>query len=114
MAKILVVDDELTSQAIIKKILSDAGHEVTTAGDSETALEKIKEVKYDVVLTDFNMPGKNGIELTAEAVSIEPELVVILITAYASIKSVVEAVKLGAFDYLAKPVDKDELKKLTC
>ncbi len=109
MAKILVVDDELTSQAIIKKILSEAGHEVTTAGDSESALGKIKEVKYDVVLTDFNMPGKNGIELTAEAVTIEPELVVILITAYASIKSVVEAVKLGAFDYLTKPVDKDEL-----
>ena len=109
MAKILVVDDELTSLAIVNKILGSAGHEVTAVSDSGSALRKIREEKYDVVITDFNMPGKNGIELTAEAIKLEPELVVILITAFVSIKSVVDAIKLGAFDYLTKPVDKDEL-----
>jgi two-component system, NtrC family, nitrogen regulation response regulator NtrX len=109
MAKILVVDDEPTSLAIVKKILSEAGHEALSAGTADEALGKIREVKFDVVVTDFNMPGKNGIELTKEALEIEPELVVILITAYASIKSVVEAIKLGASDYLSKPVVKEEL-----
>ncbi len=109
MAKILVVDDELTSLAIIKKILTEAGHEVTASGTAKDALQKIREIKFDVVITDFNMPDKNGIELTKEALAVEPELVVILITAYASIESVVEAIKLGAYDYLSKPVDKEVL-----
>lgn len=109
MAKILVVDDEVTSLAIVKKILSDAGHEVTGTGTAEDALQKITDVKFDVVVTDFNMPGKSGIGLTKEALAIEPDLVVILITAYASIESVVEAIKLGAYDYLSKPVDKEVL-----
>jgi DNA-binding NtrC family response regulator len=109
MAKILVVDDEVTSLAIVKKILTEAGHEVTASGAAEDALQKIRDFKFDVVVTDFNMPGKSGIELTKDALNVEPELVVILITAYASIESVVEAIKLGAYDYLSKPVDKDVL-----
>lgn len=109
MAKIIIVDDELTSLTIHKKILTDAGHDVDTEIDSGRALKRIKEMKYDVMLTDFNMPGMNGIELTREALKIEPELIVILITAYASVQSVVEAIKLGAYDYLTKPIRKDEL-----
>ncbi|MCE1166115.1 MAG: sigma-54 dependent transcriptional regulator [Bacteroidetes bacterium] len=109
MARILVVDDELTSIAILRKVLEDAGHSVTTVNNGENAIEKIKEFKYDILLTDFNMPGMNGIELTEEALKIEPDFIVILITAFATIRSAVDAIRLGAFDYLTKPVNKEEL-----
>jgi len=109
MAKILVVDDEITSITILKKVLEDAGHRVTTVSDGNKALEKIKEFKYDILLTDFNMPGMNGVELTEQAVKIEPDMIVILITAFATIRSAVDAIRYGAFDYLTKPVNKEEL-----
>lgn len=109
MAKILVVDDEITSITILKKVLEDAGHRVTTVSDGTKAMEKIKEFKYDILLTDFNMPGMNGIELTEQAVKIEPDMIVILITAFATIRSAVDAIRYGAFDYLTKPVNKEEL-----
>ncbi|MCB0723321.1 MAG: sigma-54-dependent Fis family transcriptional regulator [Ignavibacteriae bacterium] len=109
MAKILVVDDEVTSAAIMKKVLEQEGHEVTTVTDGKTALEKVKQYDFEVLVTDFNMPKMNGMQLTREVLELEPDLVVILITAYFSIKSVVEAIKLGAFDYLTKPINKDEL-----
>ena len=64
MAKILVVDDEITSITILKKVLEDAGHRVTTVSEGNKALEKIREFKYDILLTDFNMPRMNGVELT--------------------------------------------------
>lgn len=109
MAKILVVDDEVTSITILKKVLEDAGHSVTTVSEGNTAIEKIKEFKYDILLTDFNMPGMNGIELTELALKIEPDFIVILITAFATIRSAVDAIKIGAFDYLTKPINKEEL-----
>jgi DNA-binding NtrC family response regulator len=109
MAKILVVDDEITSITILKKVLEDAGHRVTTVSDGNMAMEKIKEFKYDIMLTDFNMPGMNGIELTEQAVKVEPDMIVILITAFATIRSAVDAIRFGAFDYLTKPVNKEEL-----
>ncbi len=109
MAKILVVDDEIISVTIIKSVLEQAGHSVSTANDGESALDVIKRVKFDIVLTDFNMPGMNGIELTKEIIKFAPDSVVILITAFISIRAAVESIKLGAFDYLTKPVDKEEL-----
>jgi DNA-binding NtrC family response regulator len=109
MANILVVDDELTSIAIMKKVLEDSGYNVTTVSNATAALEKTTQYKYDIMLTDFNMPGMNGIELTEKVLSTEPDLVVILITAFATIRSAVDAIKKGAFDYLTKPVDKEEL-----
>jgi two-component system response regulator AtoC len=109
MAKILVVDDEVTSAAIMKKVLEQEGHEVTTVTDGKTALEKVKQYDFEVLVTDFNMPKMNGMQLTREVMELEPDIIVILITAFFSIKSVVEAIKLGAFDYLTKPINKDEL-----
>ncbi len=109
MAKILVVDDELTSITILRKVLEDAGHRVTTVSNGNMAMEKIKEFKYDIMLTDLNMPGMNGVELTEQAVKIEPDMIVILITAFATIRSAVDAIRYGAFDYLTKPINKEEL-----
>jgi len=109
MANILVVDDEITSITIMRKVLEDAGHRVTTVSEGGKAIEIIKEYKFDILLTDFNMPGMNGIELTEQAIKIEPDFIVILITAFATIRSAVDAIKYGAFDYLTKPVNKEEL-----
>ena len=109
MGRILVVDDEATTVAILKKVLEDVGHVVSTVTNGEMALERINEFKYDVLVTDFNMPGMNGIELTEKALIKEPDLIVILITAFATIRSAVDAIRIGAFDYLTKPINKEEL-----
>lgn len=107
--KILVVDDEKTTQKILKKVLENYGYEVSTSPNGKDALKKIKEIKFDVLLTDLNMPHINGIELTKKVLKIEPGIIVILITAYGTIRSAVEAIKLGAYDYLTKPIDNKEL-----
>lgn len=109
MGRILVVDDEATTVAILKKVLEDVGHVVSTVSNGEMALARINEFKYDVMITDFNMPGMNGIELTEKALRIEQDLIVILITAFATIRSAVDAIRIGAFDYLTKPINKEEL-----
>lgn len=109
MKRIIIVDDESSSRAILKKIISDAGYSVTLASGGEEALKKITASKFDVMLTDLNMPLMNGIELTEKVLKVEPDMIVILITAYGSIRTAVEAIRLGAFDFLSKPVNKDEL-----
>lgn len=109
MAKILVADDEVTSVAIMKRVLEDSGYTVSTVTDGKMALAKLKQFEFDVLVTDINMPGLNGIQLIKEAIEVESDIIVILITAYATIKSAVEAIKLGAFDYLTKPINKEEL-----
>jgi DNA-binding NtrC family response regulator len=109
MAKILIVDDDNVTLSILKQVLYKANHEVTTAIDGEEAIQYVKNTVYDIIVTDFNMPGMNGIELTKEILKINPQAVIILITAYISVKAALESIKLGAFDYLTKPVDKEEL-----
>ncbi|MBS1492032.1 MAG: sigma-54-dependent Fis family transcriptional regulator [Bacteroidetes bacterium] len=109
MAKILIVDDDNVTLSILKQVLYKANHDVTTAIDGEEAIQYVKNDVYDIIVTDFNMPGMNGIELTKEILKINPQSVIILITAYISVKAALESIKLGAFDYLTKPVDKEEL-----
>lgn len=109
MANILLVDDDVASIAVLKKYIEEAGHTVTAVFDAKSALDKTRHFKYDIVVTDFNMPDVNGIELTEEILKIEEDSVVILVTAFASVKSVVDAMRKGAFDYLSKPINKDEL-----
>lgn len=109
MRRIIIVDDESSSRAILKKIISDAGYSVTLASSGEEAIKKISASKFDIMLTDLNMPLMNGIELTEKVLQMEPDMIVILITAYGSIRTAVEAIRLGAFDFLSKPVNKDEL-----
>ena len=109
MKNILVVDDEKTSQVILNKVLSGAGFDVTSVSSGSEALKKLKDVRFDVILTDLNMPKMNGIELTKKVLKLDPDIIVVLITAYGTIRSAVEAIRLGAFDYLTKPVNKKEL-----
>lgn len=109
MANVLLVDDDVASIALLKRNIEEFGHKVNAVFDAKSALENIRRFKYDVLVTDFNMPEMNGIELTEEVLKIEQDMVVILITAYGSVKLVVEAIRKGAFDYLSKPINKEEL-----
>jgi DNA-binding NtrC family response regulator len=109
VAVILVVDDEPLQRDILKTILDDEGYETYTASSAEDGLKIIREIKPDVVLTDLKMDGMDGIELI-ESLPNEPfEPTAIVMTAYGTISSAVEAIKKGAFDYLTKPLDKEVL-----
>ena len=109
MAVILVVDDEPLQRDILKTILDDEGYETYTASSGEEGLRVLEGIRPDVILTDLKMEGMDGIEFI-ESLPGEPfKPSVIVMTAYGTISSAVEAIKKGAFDYLAKPVDKDVL-----
>ena len=108
--KILVVDDEPDIRTLLGKGLSQiAGYTVETAANGLEAIEKIEKDVFDMVLTDLKMPEMDGIDLLKMIKGIRPELTVILMTAYGSIETAVEAIKIGANDYITKPVDFDEL-----
>ncbi len=109
MARILVVDDETRMAELIQRELRDHKHSVTTAGEGETALSCLSEQEFDLVLTDLRMPGMDGLELLEKIREKAPRTEVILMTAYASAQTAVQDMKQGAFDYLIKPFEMDEL-----
>jgi DNA-binding NtrC family response regulator len=109
VAVVLVVDDEPLQRDILKTILDEEGYETYTAPSGEEGLEIVRKLHPDVILTDLKMEGVDGIEFI-ESLTHEPfELPVVIMTAYGTITSAVEAIKKGAFDYLTKPLDKDVL-----
>ena len=107
--RILVADDERRQRDILQMILEAEGYETTTAGNGRQALLAARAQPFDVVLTDLKMPDLNGIELLSELQQAEPGQCVILMTAHGTIDSAVDAMRKGAYDYLTKPVEKDEL-----
>ena len=109
---ILVVDDEKSQLSILNDILSDAGYAVSTASNGEDALSQLARGDFPIILTDLKMPGVDGIELLQKALQIYPETQVILMTAFGSIPSAVNAIKNGAYDYLTKPFQKEDLLKV--
>jgi DNA-binding response OmpR family regulator len=111
--RILVVDDEETVCQSIKKILSRKGYSVESVLDVESAIKKMGDSTYDLVITDLMMPKTNGMELLQIVRDHYSELEVIMITGYASIESAVKATKLGAASYLPKPFTPDELTDVT-
>jgi DNA-binding NtrC family response regulator len=106
---ILVLDDEPAQRKILIMILEDKGYEVTATGSPAEALQMVQTGNFDLVLSDLMMPEMDGIQFLENARRLRPELIVVVVTAYGSISSAVEAVKKGAFQYLTKPVSKDEL-----
>ncbi len=110
LGKILVVDDEKGMRDLLKKVLTKEGYEVLLAEEGEEGLAVIRETPIDVVIADLDMPVMNGVEMIKRAKEFDPNLIIIVITAYASIESAVETLKLGAYDYLIKPFEIDELK----
>jgi DNA-binding NtrC family response regulator len=109
IGSVLLVDDELNTLKVLSAILRGAGYGVTTARTAEEALDRIAKNPFDVVVTDFKLPGMNGGELLHEIQQIAPDIPVVMVTAYGSIGKAVEAMKRGAFSYIAKPVHPDEL-----
>jgi two-component system response regulator AtoC len=110
--RVAVVDDESVVQTRLQKALTKQGYEVDAYGSGEDFLTGQKSSPYDLVFLDINLPGINGIEVLKEVKSCFSETEVILITGFASIDSVIEAVKLGAFHYVAKPLKLDEIRHL--
>jgi len=110
--RVLVVDDEKNQREIYTLILQDEGYVVTTAQSAEQALRLARENHFDLVLTDYKMTGMDGLTLIGELLKIDSSLIVVMMTAHGSVESVKEALRGGAFDYLTKPVDREELLKV--
>ncbi len=110
--KILVVDDERIVRESLYHWFEEEGYDVETAEDALIALKKFDVGKYDLALLDMRMPGMSGLELLAKIKEIDSDCIVILITAFASVPSAIQALKQGAYDYVTKPVDPDELNHL--
>jgi DNA-binding NtrC family response regulator len=107
--QILVVDDEGAQREILRTILSSEGYRVETAASAVEAVQQAGRTRFDLVLTDLRMPGADGLSLVGQLMREDPPTLVILMTAYGSRDSAEQALKQGAFDYLTKPLDRDEL-----
>lgn len=112
MARILVCDDQEMMRDSLAGTLAREGHEVVAAADGAAALQRLSSQRFDLLITDLKMPRMTGIELLAEAKKLRPDMPVVLMTAYATVQTAVEAMKLGAYDYIQKPFDGDEIKLL--
>ncbi len=107
--RILLVDDDSSVRRVLQFKLEKRGYSVETASDGLEALQLLKENPFDLLLSDIRMPKMDGIELLGKAKSAQPNIKVVLITAHATVTQAVQAVKLGAFDYITKPFEDDEL-----
>ncbi len=105
----LVVDDDPSVTALYKKALTEKGYEVATAATGEEALVKLNKGRFDAAVVDLVLPGVGGMEVVAAARRMEPPPVVVILTGYASLESAIEAVRYGAFDYLRKPAEPQQL-----
>jgi two-component system, NtrC family, response regulator len=108
--KVIVIDDEINAAAALETLLTEDGYEVWRANDARSGLQLVEKNEPDVVLTDLRMPGMDGLELLTRIKEARPETLVILMTAYGTVKTAVKAMKLGAEDYLPKPIDIEELE----
>ena len=110
--QVLIVDDEPNLRKILAAQLSRDGYDVLLAEDGEQGLLLLREHHIDLVVTDLKMPKVDGMTLLREALAEHPELPIVMITAHGTVDTAVEALKLGAFDYLTKPFDKDEVRQI--
>lgn len=109
-AKILVVDDERDICRALEFLLSREGYKVVTANSGQEALKKIESEDFDLVISDLRMEGIDGLQVLEKALAVNPGLIVIIMTAYASVESAVEAMKKGASDYIVKPFINEDVK----
>ncbi|MBZ5613559.1 MAG: sigma-54 dependent transcriptional regulator [Acidobacteriia bacterium] len=110
--KLLIVDDELSVRDSLAKWFREEGYEIGTAENANDALTRLAEQRWDVALVDIKMHGTDGIELQRRMHEVDPELLVIIMTGYASVETAVAALKNGAYDYVTKPLDPDEIAHL--
>jgi DNA-binding NtrC family response regulator len=107
--RLLVVDDDLAMREMLASLFVERGFAVQQAGSADEALECLRDVEYDVVLSDIKMPGRSGIEMVGEIREMRPETPVVLMTAFGSIDSVIESMRAGAFDYITKPFETESV-----
>ncbi len=107
--RVLVVDDEETVRSVLKRILEGAGYKVITAANGEEALYEMSQQEIKVVLLDIKMPGMSGIEVLGKLTHDRPDTCAIMVTAVADAQTAVEAMKMGAYDYIVKPFDQSEV-----
>ncbi len=110
--QVLVVDDEPNLRRVLSAQLSRDGYDVHTAEDGRQALAVLNEHHIDLVITDLKMPNVDGMELLKKALELDPELPVVMITAHGTVDNAVEALKVGAFDYITKPFDQGEVRSI--
>ena len=110
--KLLIVDDELSVRDSLGKWFREEGYEIGTAESASDALTRMAENKWDLALLDIKMRGTDGIELQRRLHEMDPDLIVIMMTGYASVETAVTALKNGAYDYVSKPLDPDEIAHL--
>ena len=110
MANILLLDDEANVREVLALSLNSFGHDVVSIATPEEATQILEQQAFDVVITDLRMDGEDkGLDVVRQAKSIQPDTIVLLLTAYASAETAVEAMRNGAFDYITKPVSRTEL-----
>jgi DNA-binding response OmpR family regulator len=109
---ILIVDDEKNIRLTLSQALETLGAEIDTASNGEEALTKLRGREFGLILLDIRMPGMDGMEILRRVHEIRPDIRVIMMTAYGTIESAVEAMKLGAVDFLQKPFDPEEIREL--
>jgi DNA-binding NtrC family response regulator len=102
---VLIVDDDAAMRQMLESLFREQGYAVQEAGSADEAIERARETEFDAVLSDIKMPGKSGIEMVGELRQLRPETPVVLMTAFGSIDSAVEAMRAGAFDYITKPFE---------
>ncbi|MBZ5619776.1 MAG: sigma-54 dependent transcriptional regulator [Acidobacteriia bacterium] len=110
--RILIVDDELVVRDSLGKWFTSEGYTAKPAGGAREALEMIQQMEFDIALIDIKMPGMDGMELQSRLREADPDLTVVIMTGYAAVDTAVQALKNGAYDYITKPVDPDELSHL--
>jgi len=108
-ASILIVEDEDAQRSLLGGLLSKEGYSVKEAGNGKTAIEIFKEEVLDIALLDYKLPDTDGLSLLKEFKEINPEVEIVMITAFGSIENAVSALKAGATEYLTKPIDLDDL-----
>ncbi len=106
---LLLIDDEESILLGLGKYLKKEGYRVSTASSGEEGIKKFKESYFDLIITDIMMDGLDGIEVLKQAKEIRPDVLVMMLTGYGSLNTAVDALRLGAFDYMQKPCNKDEL-----
>ena len=109
---VLVVDDEKNIRQTLAQALVPMGLHVETAVNGEEALQKVRDAEFDLMLLDLKMPGVDGMEVLRSLSDVRPEIRIIIITAYGTVKNAVEAIKLGAVDFIEKPFSPREIREL--
>lgn len=107
---ILVVDDDKKLLSVLKTLLEEGKNSVSICSDGLEAIKKVSEQKYDLIITDLMLPGTDGLEVLKESRQIQPDILVILITGFASLETAIQAIREGAYDYITKPFRLEEIK----